>query len=119
MNLFVDFGHTTDAARFMRRLGLEPDPWQADLLRSTAPQTLLLCSRQAGKSTVCAALAMHEALYRDGALVLMLAPTQRQSQELFRKLLAFYRKLARPVAPAAESQLRLELQNGSRIVSLP
>src|SRR5262249_8882409 len=72
----LDFRRGPDPARFMRQLGLEPDAWQADLLRSAAPQTLLLCSRQAGKSTVCAALALHEALYRGGSLALMLAPTQ-------------------------------------------
>jgi hypothetical protein len=49
----------------------------------------------------------------------MLAPTLRQSQELFRKLLDFYRTLGRPVPPSQESALRLELENGSRIVSLP
>jgi hypothetical protein len=103
----------------LRALGLEPDPWQVDLLHARASQLLLLCSRQAGKSTVAAALALHEALYRANSLVLMLAPALRQSQELFRKLLAFYRALEQPVPAAAETALRLELQNGSRIESLP
>ena len=37
--------------------GVEPDPWQAELLRSAARQILMLCSRQSGKSTVSALLA--------------------------------------------------------------
>jgi len=43
----------------------------------------------------------------------------RQSQELFRKVLSVYRALDRPVPAEAETKLSLELENGSRIVSLP
>jgi hypothetical protein len=43
----------------------------------------------------------------------------RQSQELFGKVLGFYRDLGRPVTPQAERKLSLELENGSRIVTLP
>jgi len=38
---------------------------------------------------------------------------------LFGKVLGFYRALNRPVAPQAERKLSLELENGSRIVTLP
>jgi phage terminase large subunit-like protein len=48
---------------------------------------LLNCSRQSGKSTVAASLAVYEALALPGALVLLLSPSLRQSQELFRKTL--------------------------------
>ena len=44
----------------------------------------------------------------------MLAPALRQSSELFRKLLACYEAAGRPVPAQAESQLRLELTNGTR-----
>src|SRR5205085_5084660 len=80
---------------------------------------LLNCSRESGKSTVAAALAMHTAVYEPGAPILLLSPSLRQSQELFRKCLDVYRALDRPVVPEAESALRLELENGSRIISLP
>ena len=53
------------------------------------------------------------------ALVLLLSPTQRQSGELFRKLLDLYRDLDQPVAAVKETILTLELCNGSRVVSLP
>jgi hypothetical protein len=52
-------------------------------------------------------------------LVLCLAPALRQSQELFGKVLGFYRDLGRPVSPQGERRLSLELENGSRIVTLP
>jgi len=49
----------------------------------------------------------------------MLSPSLRQSGELFRKALSVYRTLGRPVPSEAESALRLELDTGSRIISLP
>lgn len=104
---------------FARTVGLDPDPWQADVLRSDAQRLLLLCSRQAGKSTTTGILALHTAIYQPGALVLLLSPSLRQSGELFRKVADFYGALASPPPSDAASALRLELANGSRIVSLP
>jgi hypothetical protein len=99
--------------------GLELDPWQQDVLTSTAPRLLLNCSRQSGKSTIAAVLATYEALSRPEALILCVSPTLRQSQELFKKCLTVYRAAGRPVPADAETRLTLELANGSRIVSLP
>jgi hypothetical protein len=82
-------------------------------------RTLLLCSRQAGKSTVSAALAVKTALLEPSALVLLLSPSLRQSAELYRKCADIYKQLGRPIAATAESALRVEFVNGSRIVSLP
>src|SRR5262249_55613339 len=88
--------------------------------RPPPPRTLALCSRQSGKSTAAAALALHQALTRPGSLVLLLSPTLRQSGELFRdKLLRLYRALGRPVPPRRQTQTELELANGSRVLSLP
>lgn len=117
--LAADLANALDPARFAAAAGLDPDPWQAEVLRSTAPRLLLNCSRQSGKSTVTGALAAWTALYEPGALVLLLSPSLRQSGELFKKVLSAYGAAGRPVAPDAESALRLELANGSRIVSLP
>jgi hypothetical protein len=108
-----------DRAAFARELGLEPDPWQERLLRSSADRVLLNCCRQSGKSTMTGLIALHRALYHPGSLLLCLAPALRQSQELFGKVLGFYRDLDRPIAPQAERKLSLELENGSRIVTLP
>lgn len=99
--------------------GITPDPWQHAILTSSAPRVLLNCCRQSGKSTVSGIIAVHEAVYRPGSLVLLLSPTLRQSSELFKKCLAVYRALGRPVSADAENALSLELANGSRIVSLP
>lgn len=90
------------------------------MLRGTDPRVLLLCSRQSGKSTVAAALALRAALLEPGALVLLLSPTLRQSGELFRdKVVRLFAALGRPVATVQESALTMALANGSRVVSLP
>lgn len=109
-----------DPARLLADAGIAPDPWQAQLLRSSDPRRLLLCARQVGKSTVAAALALKAALLAPPALVLLLSPTLRQSGELFRdKVLRLYGALGRPVPAAQETALALALANGSRVVSLP
>lgn len=106
-------------ASVMALAGMTADPWQQRLLSSTSPRTLLLACRQAGKSTTTGALALLTALIQAPALVLLLSPSLRQSGELFRKVMDFYTALGRPVEAAMESALRLELANGSRIISLP
>jgi hypothetical protein len=108
-----------DRAAFARALGLEPDGWQEELLRSTSDRVLLNCSRQSGKSTMVAIIALHRALYHPNSLILCLAPALRQSQELFAKVISFYRDLGKPVPAHAENKLSLELENSSRIMTLP
>jgi hypothetical protein len=107
-----------DPASIMREAGMEPDAWQESVLNSDARRMLLLCSRQSGKSTTCASLAVHQALY-DPGLVLLIAPAQRQSSELFRKVSEVYNALDDVPRITQESAMRLELANGSRIIALP
>jgi hypothetical protein len=108
-----------DPARILTAQGLTPDPWQQELLFQPRRQVLLNCSRQSGKSSVAAALALHTALFRRGSLILLVSPSLRQSNELFRKALDGYQAIGRPLPCRAASQSRLELINNSRIVSLP
>jgi len=117
--LAADLAMSLDPVRLSQAAGIDPDPWQAAVLRSNAPRLLLNCSRQSGKSTTVAMLAMHTALYDAGALVLIVSPSKRQSEELFRKCLHLYRALGRPAPALSEGALHLELENGSRIVALP
>jgi hypothetical protein len=119
VSLAEDLKLALDRPAFATRLGLEPDPWQERLLRSTSDRVLLNCSRQSGKSTMSGVIALHRALYHPGSLILCLAPALRQSQELFGKIAGFYRDLGRPVSALGERKLSLELENGSRIVTLP
>jgi hypothetical protein len=118
-SLAADLAMALDPVLLARAAGIEPDPWQERVLRSSAQRLLLNCSRQSGKSTTVGTLALHTALYQAPALILLLSPGLRQSQELFRKVTDAYKALGRPVPAEAESALRLELENGSRVVALP
>jgi predicted phage terminase large subunit-like protein len=104
---------------FARQLNIEPDPWQSDLLHSKDKRIILNCSRQSGKSTTVALLALHHALRNPGSLILILSPSQRQSGELLRKVLGFYRELGRLGNSKSDSATTLEFNNGSRIIALP
>ena len=115
----ADLARALDPVLLAQHAGIVADPWQRDALRSREARLLLNCSRQSGKSTVTALLAMHTALYEPSSLVLLLSPSLRQSAELFRTCARIYGALGEPVPPSSESSLRLELDNGSRIISLP
>src|SRR5438132_1173779 len=119
MNHFQALALLFDPSSILRARGLAPDPWQKQILLSGDRQNLLNCSRQSGKSTTVAALALHTALSRPGSLVLLLSPSLRQSLELFRKVIECYAAIGRPIATLAFNQTRLELETHSRIVCLP
>ncbi len=99
--------------------GFTLDDWQRAVLTSTAHQIILLVTRQGGKSTVSSIRALHRALYTPASLVLLLAPSYRQSKELFRKVKDALAALPFPAPLASESALELEFTNFSRIVALP
>jgi tRNA(Met) C34 N-acetyltransferase TmcA len=106
-------------AQILRWRGFHVDPWQRDFLSANDHYVLLNCCRQAGKSTVTAVLALHEALFVPNSLIVILSPGQRQSSELFRKILDNYNAVGRPVKARVQTQLKLELDNNNRILCLP
>jgi hypothetical protein len=111
-------GLRSDPANLMKMAGMPPDSWQTNLLRSNFQRLLLLCSRQAGKTTVAAALVLKEILLNPPALVLILSPTQRQSGEVFRRVKDINNALGRPVK-GIDQVFSMELANGSRVIALP
>ncbi len=115
----MDLRIALDRVEFARSCGLEPDPWQASLLSSDHHRVILNISRQAGKSTMSAIIALHCALYRPDSLILLLAPALRQSQELYGKVRHFYGEVAGAPETVQETALTMRLSNGSRIISLP
>src|SRR6266702_6072896 len=119
LDLRVDLAHAIDPVAFAEdRLGFRPDPWQAQVLRSTAPWLLLNCCRQSGKSTTTAIVALHSALF-DPGLVLLVSPSLRQSKELFSKVIGFLRGLEPAEVLDEDNKSSCTLGNGARIVSLP
>jgi hypothetical protein len=130
----------------MRRAGMQPDPWQLDVLGGNDRRFLLLCSRQVGKTAAAGSLALRTAILEAPALILVTSPSERQSAEFVHGVRALYDAMARPrtlggrvlslhdkvLAEAGkddfhlalprkerENALQLELANGSRIVGLP
>jgi hypothetical protein len=102
----------------MRNLGLEPDPWQVEVLRGSQRRLLLNCCRQAGKSTTVALLALVEALSQPLTKVLLVSRSHRQSRELLRIVTDFHRRLGELLLARRTSE-ELVLRNLSRIVSVP
>ena len=94
------------------------DLWQEEALNTTR-NSLWNCTRQAGKSTTAAAKGLHMAIYSPGALVLLVSPSLRQSSELFRKVTDHIDSLDNPPRLPEDNRLSCELENGSRIISLP
>lgn len=64
------------------RLGLDLDPWAAQLLRERLSRELLNIHRQGGKSTSTAAGALHEGTYVERSKTVVISPSQRQSSLL-------------------------------------
>jgi hypothetical protein len=106
------------AVQLLRNLGLEPDPWQIEVLEGGHPRLLLNCCRQAGKSTAVAMLALAEAIFVPGTKVLLLSRSHRQSRELFRIVTGFFRRLG-SVLRQRQTAEELQLSNFSEIVCLP
>src|SRR5258708_31700220 len=106
------------ASELMRTLGLAPDPWQIEVLEAGHSRLLLNCTRQSGKSTVVAVLALYEAIWTSGTKVLLLSRSHRQSTELFRILTGFFGRMKSPLL-RRQTQHELELINFSRVVCLP
>jgi hypothetical protein len=106
------------AVSLLRKLGMEPDPWQMEVLDGNQPRLLLNCCRQAGKSTVVAMLGLSQALFVPGTKVLLVSRSHRQSKELFGIVTEFYRRFNKPILERMSSE-ELRLTNLSRIVCLP
>jgi hypothetical protein len=109
-----------DAVEFARtRLKFEPDERQIEVLLSNAKRVLLNCTRQWGKSTLAAVLAVYRAYMQANSLVLVASPTNRQSAELVRKAAEMVMKLGIRPRGDGDSDTSLLLPNGSRIIGLP
>lgn len=108
-----------DVIEFARRLGLDADERQCEVLRSEAKRAILNCTRQWGKSTVSAAKALYRAHTRPGSLILVASPSERQSAEWMRKAGDMLVRMGIERRGDGDNAVSLLLPNGSRIVGLP
>jgi hypothetical protein len=116
-----DLAYSLDPVLWAREvLGYHPDPWQADLLQSRSKKIILNCSRQSGKSTTCAALGLHESIYRQPSFVGIFAPTQDQSTELMMKFDEFRSAVEMPSDYlSTDTKLAVMFKNGNRVIARP
>ena len=118
--MLLDVAQGLDPVLFAEKsLQFEPDEKQKKILRSASKRLILNCCRQFGKSTLGAILALHRAVYFPRSLILLLSPSLRQSQELFRKVSQMVRVTKTMPKLVEDSKLFLALANKSRIISLP
>ena len=113
-----------DIVAFARLAGFEPDVHQMAVLQSTAKQGILNCTRQWGKSTTAAAMAAYRVVMRPGSMVVVAAPTEKQSAELVKKaagMIAVYGLGSGGIRIRKDGihKVSLALENGSRMVGLP
>ena len=102
-----------------RGLRLMLDRWQARLMRERPRRGLFWRAAKLARQQLAGQIGLHTALYSSSALVLIVSPSQRQSGEIFRSVMTFYRKLKGAPELAAELALRAEFKNGSRLIALP
>jgi terminase large subunit-like protein len=102
-----------------RKLGFKPDAMQSRVLEAHTRRGLLNCCRQWGKSTLGAAMAVHQAYTKPESLTLVISPSARQSGEFVRKAARFLEKLGVQPKGDGDNEMSLLLPNRSRIVGLP
>ncbi|MCK9570648.1 phage terminase large subunit [Candidatus Pacearchaeota archaeon] len=100
-------------------LGFKPDIWQSEFLRSRSPRIILNCSRQSGKSTSTAILALWEAIHKPKSTIVLDSPSLRQSQELMLKFSEFVDMVDKSVKLDSDTKLSVRFANGSRVLALP
>lgn len=111
---------TISPVAFAHQLGFTKlDDWQKSFLMATDRYVCVNVCRQAGKTSMAAAICTHAALTRPDSLILIVSPSQRQSHEMLLKIQRFYSTLGKPVPPEQENFYTLTLRNGARIISLP
>jgi hypothetical protein len=109
-----------DALRFAReRLGFSPDAKQSAVMSGKIRRGLLNCTRQWGKSTITAAMAVHRAWTVPESLTIAVSPSGRQSGEFLRKASGFVRKLGIRARGDGDNEISLLFPNGARVVGLP
>lgn len=103
-------------------IGIEPFDYQKDVLDCNDDRIAFVSGRQVGKSRTAAWIGLHYALTREGATVLITAPTQNQASELFRQVKVEMNESVIPDdlwGTERETRTAVEFENGSRILCRP
>lgn len=103
-------------------IGVEPYDYQKEVLDNENDRKAFVSGRQVGKSRTAAWMALHHALTHSNHEILITAPTQRQSSNLFKQIKT---EMAESVIPSElwgterETRTVLEFENGTNLYCLP
>jgi len=105
--------------RVSRLFGLDPYPYEADVLDDETPRKCLRWGRQTGKTETAGAIPAEWALTHPGEDVLVCARFQEQADELFRRTKKHLDALGDPgeVGVDAPNKTSYEFTTGGRILS--
>ena len=92
-----------------------PDPFQVEAITSTAATVALRIARQSGKSCVLAARGVME--LQKGGTTICLAPAERQTREITRKVGLYLRGTDMVVERATQTEI--EVNTGGRFIAVP
>lgn len=104
---------------YLKSIGFKAFDWQNMVVEEKSSRLILMCSRQAGKSTIVSSMSCHAAKYHPKSLSIIMAPSEDQAKEDMVKLKDF---IARdPTYPSLKacSTDEVKLSNGSRIIVVP
>lgn len=103
-------------------IGIEPFEYQKGVLDTDNDRVAFVSGRQVGKSRTAAWVALHHALTSPGHQILITAPVQRQSSQLFKQVKKEMGESAVPTnlwGTERETRTVIEFDNGSEILCLP
>lgn len=119
MLMAADMARALDPALLAADAEITLDPWQADFVRSNAPQIAMLIPRQHGKTEAATIKGLSVATTEPDSLILIASPAQRLSDEFVRRSRKTYGRLPNAPTLVGDNARRLEFENGSRVLALP
>lgn len=114
-----DMARALDPALLARDAEIELDPWQADFVRSDAPQTAMLIPRQHGKTEASVIKTLSVATTEPESLILIASPAQRLSDEFVLRARTTHNRVKDAAPLVGDAARRIEFANGSRVLALP
>lgn len=119
MNIAQALAEALDPVAFARGRGFEAEAWQAHLMRTAARRVVVPCARQVGKTQTVSFKALHTAINWPRRDVLIISPSQRQSDEFLLRVAGIYRGMHEAPRLKRDNTSEMGLANGARVVSLP
>jgi hypothetical protein len=115
----LDFARALDPAMLATSADITLDDWQADFVRSDAPQMIVLVPRQHGKTESAVVKALSVATSEPDSTILIASPAQRLSDEFIVRARKTYGRIKDAPVLANDAARRIAFANGSRVIALP